>query len=305
MRRELEPIFNQANRIILDKEQEVKLALSCLLAGGHLLIEDVPGVGKTTMVQVIARTLNLDFGRVQFTNDLLPADILGTAILDPNTREFHLHKGPIFVQLLLADELNRATPKTQSALLQAMEEQQVTIDGTTHDLPSPFFVVATQNPRQQVGTFPLPESELDRFLMRIEFGFPNRAAEAQLLKGEDRWGMLNRVEPVTTAGKLQEMQAEVRKVHTADAIIEYVQNLLDASRTWGSGVLGLSPRAGMAMVRAARAWAWMEDRDMVIPEDVQAVAESVMAHRLSPMTNNASDAGWEIAREILRSVAVE
>ena len=266
--------------IVVGKEYQIKLALGCLLANGHLLIEDQPGVGKTTLAHVLAQALGLEFRRIQFTSDLMPADILGVSIYDSDSKAFRFHPGPIFTQLILADEVNRATPKTQSALLEVMEEGQITVDGETFKLPQPFFVIATQNPRQQIGTFALPESQLDRFLMRIEMGYPDREAEKRLLESPDRRQLYQALEPVVTQQQLVELQLQVRAVKASPALINYVQDLLDASRSDKRFHAGLSPRAGLALLAAARAWALIEGREMVLPEDVQAVAPSVMSHRL-------------------------
>lgn len=304
MRNKFDPFFTRANEVLLGKEHELRLALTCFLAGGHLLIEDIPGVGKTTMVHLFARLLELEPSRIQFTNDLLPADILGNSIFDEKGQTFRFHAGPIFGQLILADELNRASPKTQSALLQAMEEREVSIDGTNHKLPEPFFVVATQNPRQQVGTFPLPESELDRFLLRLHFGFPSRAAEKKLLLGEDRRTLLERLQPIVNAAELREAQAMVKRVHTSDAIVDYVQDILDATRSGKWECQGLSPRAGLALLRSAQAWAWLEGRELVVPEDVQAVAPAVIGHRLGAGVASHPETATRLAREILASIPV-
>jgi len=276
----LERIVSSVDEVIVGKERQVKLALTCLLANGHLLIEDQPGVGKTTLAHVLARVLGLEFQRIQFTSDLMPADILGVSIYDNESKKFHFHPGPVFTQLLLADEINRATPKTQSALLEVMEEGQITADGETFKLPTPFFVIATQNPRQQIGTFSLPESQLDRFLMRIEMGYPDRASERRLLEGEDRRTLYNRLEPVITRQQLLQLQQHVQSIVASPALITYVQDLLDASRSDNRFSTGLSPRAGLSLLAAARAWALIAGRKMVLPEDVQAVAPSVMGHRL-------------------------
>jgi MoxR-like ATPase len=280
MHEALKPVIEQANRLILGKEHQIRLALACLLARGHLLLEDLPGVGKTTLSQVLARTLGLEFQRVQFTSDMLPGDILGVSIYERDTGGFRFHPGPVFTQVLLADEVNRATPKTQSALLEAMEEQQVSIEGETHPLPNPFFVIATQNPSHQIGTFPLPESQLDRFLMVLSLGYPDRNAERALLAGEDRRDLLAQLRPVLSGEKLAALQQEVRQVHTSPALIDYVQALLDFSRQSPDFVNGLSPRAGLALLSAARAWAMLEGRHHVMPEDVQMVLPYVAAHRL-------------------------
>ena len=299
----LERTISAVSEIVVGKERQVKLALSCLLAGGHLLIEDQPGVGKTTLAHVLARVLGLDFQRIQFTSDLMPADILGVSIYDPDEKKFHFHPGPIFTQLVLADEVNRATPKTQSALLEVMEEGQITADGETFKVPAPFFVVATQNPRQQIGTFSLPESQLDRFLMRIEMGYPDRESERKLLEGEDRRKMFESLPPVITPQQLEQMQEQVRTVVASPALINYVQDLLDASRSNNQFGNGLSPRAGLALLSAARAWALVAGRSMVLPEDVQAVAPSVMGHRLTGQGDLAGPSDAAV-RTLIESVAI-
>lgn len=270
----------QVSRIILGKENQIRLAIACLLARGHLLIEDMPGVGKTTLAHVLAQTLGLNFNRIQFTSDLLPADILGISVFDRDNGAFKFHPGPIFAQLILADEINRATPKTQSALLEAMEERQVTLEGETRPLPEPFFVIATQNPAYQIGTFPLPESQLDRFLMRIELGYPDQQAERALLQGRDRREMIADLQPCLTHGELATLQAQVTAIHAADALVDYIQALLAHSRQSPAFDYGLSPRAGLALLRAAKAWALIDGRDYALPEDVQAVLPSVTGHRL-------------------------
>jgi MoxR-like ATPase len=274
----LAPLLELAGEVLLGKEQQLRLALSCLLARGHLLIEDVPGVGKTTLAHLLARLLGLDYGRIQFTSDMLPADILGVSVYDREQGGFRFHPGPVFAQLVLADEINRATPKAQSALLEAMEEGQVTNEGVLHLLPRPFFVIATQNPQEQVGTFPLPESQLDRFLMRIELGYPDPRAERALLGGRDRRDWLAELMPLLDAERLLELQRAVTSVHVAPALLDYVQGLLEASREMLP--TGLSPRAGLGLLAAARAWAFVIGRDMVIPEDVQAVFVAVAGHRI-------------------------
>ncbi|MHB8622439.1 MAG: AAA family ATPase [Sulfuricaulis sp.] len=276
----LDTVIIRIGQIVLGKEHQVRLALACLLARGHLLIEDLPGVGKTTLAHVLAKVLGLQFKRIQFTADLLPADILGVSIYQSEHRNFVFHHGPMFAQLVLADEINRATPKTQSALLEAMEERQVTVDGVSHELPEPFFVIATQNPHHLIGTFPLPESQLDRFLMRLEMGYPDRQAERALLKGRDRHELVATLQPVISVDKLASLQQLAVLVHVAEPLLDYVQNLLDATRRTGEFAQGLSPRAGLALLAAARAWALLQGRDMVVPEDVQTVAVSVIGHRL-------------------------
>jgi MoxR-like ATPase len=275
-------ILDQINHIVLGKESQVRLCLACLLARGHLLIEDVPGVGKTTLAHALARTLGLDFHRIQFTSDLLPADILGAAIYDRHSEKFSFHPGPIFAQIILADEINRASPKAQSALLEAMEEGQVSIEGETRPLPSPFFVIATQNPSDQIGAFPLPESQLDRFLLRIRLGFPERAAERALLRGEDRRDLLSSLPAAIAPDEFVEQQKRVQQVHVSDALLDYLQALIAASRQDARFIAGLSPRAGLGLMRAAQAWAYLAGRDFVQPEDVQAVLPSLTPHRLFP-----------------------
>lgn len=275
-------VIQQVGTFILGKEHQIKLAIACLLARGHLLIEDVPGVGKTVLSHVLANTLGLQFNRIQFTSDLLPADILGATVYERETGTFTFHKGPVFSQVILADEVNRATPKTQSALLEAMEEHQVSVEGQTHLLPNPFFVIATQNPTQQIGTFPLPESQLDRFLMVISLGYPERNAERALLAGRERRDMLEEITAVMTPDQLVILQQQVKTVHASDALIDYVQALLEFSRESPYFLTGLSPRAGLALLNASRAWAYLEGRDHVMPEDVQTVLPHVAAHRLQP-----------------------
>ncbi len=302
MRHEIEAFTRQIGEVIVGKTDAVKLAVACLLARGHLLIEDIPGVGKTTLSQALARSLGLGFQRIQFTSDLLPADILGNSIFDRNEQRFTFHRGPLFSQVVLIDEVNRATAKTQSALLQAMEENHVSADGVTYELPDPFFVIATQNPQHQVGTFPLPESQLDRFLMRIELGVPDRASERAMLLGVDRRQMLKELKPVFSPEKLREIQAAVRNVHTSAALLNYLQDLLDASRQRHS--TGLSPRAGLALLHGAQAWALMHGREMVLPEDIQAVAIAVIAHRLGHDVQQPGESGRTLAEALLRTVPV-
>lgn len=296
-------LIDAANGIVLGKDRQIRLAIACLLAKGHLLIEDVPGVGKTTLAHALARLLGLHFQRIQFTSDLLPADILGVSIYDRDASRFHFHPGPVFAQLILADEINRATPKTQSALLEAMEEGQITADGETFPLPEPFFVVATQNPQSQIGTFPLPESQLDRFLMRISLGFPDRAAERALLLGEDRRGMLAGKSAVIGGEAFMRMQSAASKVHVSDRLADYVQALLAATRETGVAGGGLSPRAGLGLLAAARAWALIEGREMVLPEDVQAVFPCVAAHRMRRLAGDGESAEASALR-LMRTVAV-
>lgn len=290
------------NKIILGKEAQLKLALTCLVARGHLLIEDIPGVGKTTLALALARVLGLDFQRVQFTSDLLPADILGVSIFEQASTSFRFHPGPIFSQLVLADEVNRASPKTQSALLEAMEERQVTAEGETRKLPEPFFVIATQNPAHQIGVFPLPESQLDRFLMRLSLGYPPVIAERALLMERDRRDLLADLQPSMQPADLLELQAEARAIRTAPALIDYILALLRATREHPGLRQGLSPRAGLALRRAAQAFALLDGRTAVIPEDVQAVFVPCVSHRLMPATE--ADGGAPTAEEILAGVAI-
>jgi len=269
------------DRIILGKPAELRLCLACLLARGHLLIEDVPGVGKTTLAHALAQVLGLSWQRVQFTSDLLPADVLGVSVFDRATQRFEFRRGPVFTQLLVADEVNRASPRTQSALLEAMEERQVSIDGTAHPLPEPFFVVATQNPHEQLGTYPLPESQLDRFLMRVALGYPGTSQERTLLVETDRRERLAAVTPVLSAPDVIALQERVGRVVVAPALLDYVQALIAHTRANADLQLGLSPRAGQGLVRAARAWALIQGRESVLPEDVQAVLPAVASHRLT------------------------
>lgn len=273
-------LLESASQIILGKEHELKLVLSCLIARGHLLIEDMPGVGKTTLAHVIARLVGLQFQRIQFTSDLLPADIVGVSVFDRASSSFRFNPGPVFAQLILADEINRATPKTQSALLEAMEERQITADGSTLPLPEPFFVIATQNPSSQIGTFPLPESQLDRFLMRISLGYPDRAAERALLMGESRRELIERQPAVISPDDLIELQQAARGLQVADRLIDFIQTLLSATRQSNEFIGGLSPRAGLGLLSLSRAWALIEGRDHVLPEDVQRMFPHVAGHRL-------------------------
>lgn len=280
LRDSLETIITQVSEVILGKDRQIRLAVTCLLAGGHLLIEDLPGVGKTTLAHTLARVLGLEFRRVQFTSDLLPADILGVSIYQRETGTFNFHPGPIFSQIILADEVNRATPKTQSALLEAMEEGQVTVEGETRPLPEPFFVIATQNPRHQIGTFPLPESQLDRFLMKISLGYLDRGSERTLLEGEDRRKLLNGLRPRITLAELIHLQQCAQQTHVSGALLDYLQKLLEHVRMQADIQTNLSPRAGLAIKRAAQAWAMLNGRDFVLPEDIQAVVIPVTSHRL-------------------------
>lgn len=303
MHNRINSIQDTLNSIVLGKQDEVELAVVCLLAQGHLLIEDLPGMGKTTLAHAIARVFGLEFQRIQFTSDLLPADITGSAIYDKNEQAFLFHPGPIFSQVILADEINRATPKTQSALLEAMEEQQVTIEGETRQLPNPFFVIATQNPSHQVGTYPLPESQLDRFLIRLSLGYPHPEIEKSLLLNGDKRATANRVEAQISPNELASMQQGVSKVQASESLIEYILKLIIESRQSPELVHGLSPRAGLALTQAAKAVAWLRKRDYVIPEDVQKVFVSVVGHRL--MTTGQSQlSGNDVAESILQNTEV-
>jgi MoxR-like ATPase len=285
---QVDAALEQLNRVILGKDSQIRLCLACLLARGHLLIEDIPGVGKTTLAHALAKTLGLSFQRVQFTSDLLPADVLGVSIFDRDTGKFRFQRGPIFAQLVLADEINRASPKSQSALLEAMEERQVTLDGQSMPLPEPFFVIATQNPQDQVGTFPLPESQLDRFLMRVHLGYPAPAAERELLSGVDRRDLVNTLDTVISPENLRQLQQAVLDVHVAPALLDYVQALVAHTRRAPGLNAGLSPRAAIGLLRAARAWALIAKRKAVIPEHIQAVFASVVEHRVRQRSSDAA-----------------
>lgn len=299
-------VAKQVSEIVVGKDLQIRQALVCLLAGGHLLIEDVPGVGKTTLAHALAISLGLQFNRQQFTSDLLPADVVGISIFDREKNGFVFHPGPIFTQVLLADEINRATPKAQSALLEAMEERQVTSDGVTRSLPQPFFVIATQNPTHQIGTFPLPESQMDRFLMCLSLGYPDAASERALLMGEDRRTLLKSMKMAMQPADLIEAQAELKKIHVSPTLIDYIQALAQASRQNGMFAEGLSPRATIALLQAARAWAAMEGRNHVIPEDVQAVLVPVAAHRLRALKSIAGSAlsSRDMVLQLMKSVSV-
>ena len=291
-------------RIILGKDSQIALALSCLLARGHLLIEDLPGLGKTMLAQSLARVLGLSFRRIQFTSDLLPADIVGVSVFRQESGEFEFQPGPVFSQLILADEVNRATPKAQSALLEAMEEYQVSVDGHTRRLPEPFFVVATQNPADQIGTFPLPESQLDRFLMRLELGYPNEENERDLITGDDRRAMLADVEAVTSPDVLQQLQSAASGVHMSDPLVDYVQALVRQTRESPDIEIGLSPRGALALVAAAKSHAFVEHHSGVYPDDIQAVFAAVAGHRLKPAGNTTYRTAAELCQHVLDSVAI-
>lgn len=297
-------VITTASRVVVGKSRELRLALACLLARGHLLIEDLPGVGKTTMAHLLAKLVGLSFQRVQFTSDLLPADVLGVYVYNRENAEFKFHPGPIFANVVLADEVNRATPRAQSALLEAMEERQVTIENETHQLPKPFFVIATQNPEDQVGTFPLPESQLDRFLMCLSLGYPDRRAERSLLIGADRRQLLEELTPVLGSELLHTLQGQVEQVHVSDPLINYVQDLIDYSRKTTAFSTGLSPRAGLALMHAAKAWALTDGRTHVLPDDVQAVLPSVAVHRLRSAVDERRHDPALIAESLLNAVPI-
>jgi MoxR-like ATPase len=291
-------------RVILGKDEPIELALACLLARGHLLIEDLPGLGKTILAQALARVLGLTFRRVQFTSDLLPADIVGVSVFRKETGEFEFQPGPVFSQLVLADEVNRATPKAQSALLEAMEEHQVSVDGTTRRLPEPFFVIATQNPADQIGTFPLPESQLDRFLMRLELGYPNEQSEREIITGEDRREMLTDIEAAATPEVLGTLQQAVRRVHISDALVDYIQALVRETRESPDIEIGLSPRGAQALAAAGRAVAYVRRHSGVYPDDVQAIFPAVAGHRIKAASGAAHRSASELCRQVLDSVAI-
>jgi MoxR-like ATPase len=302
LQQHLHAAIAQVNKVLLGKARQVKLAFTCLIAGGHLLLEDVPGVGKTTLAHALAATFALDFQRVQFTSDLLPSDIIGVSMYERETGEFRFHPGPVFAGLLLADEINRATPKTQSALLEAMAEGQVTVDGQTHTLPEPFFVVATQNPLDLAGTFPLPDSQLDRFMLRVSLDYPDASAERELLTGTDRRDLLTRLTPQLDAAGLNTLYRQVQTITASSALLDYLQALLTASRRHPDIRVGLSPRAGLSLLAAARAWAMLSDRGHVLPEDIQALFVPLAAHRL---VASRGASGETLARTLLSEVAVD
>ncbi|MDD1620407.1 MAG: MoxR family ATPase [Methylococcaceae bacterium] len=296
----LSGLLAAANSIILGKQPQIRLAVCCLLAKGHLLIEDIPGVGKTTLAHTLAQLFGLEYQRIQFTSDILPADMIGSSVFDNRNQSFTFHPGPIFKQMILADEINRATPKAQSALLEAMEERQVTVEGKTYALPEPFFVIATQNPSYQIGTFPLPESQLDRFLMRIELGYPSHQAERELLTGKPRYGLIKELPVELPPEQLAALQQGVSEVYASPALLDYLQAIIAFSRQSGEYPCGLSPRAGLALLTAAKAWAFMDGRKAVLPEDVQAVLPAVAGHRLRPGSNDSES----IVAPILTQVPV-
>ncbi len=298
---QLDAVIEQLESIVIGKSQQLKLAFATLLAGGHLLVEDIPGVGKTTLARSLAVTIGLNWNRVQFTSDLLPADVIGISIFDVHKQAFQFHEGPVFTSLLLADELNRAPPKTQSALLEAMEERQVTSDGNTYSLGKPFFVIATQNPQEQLGVYPLPESQLDRFMVSLELGYPDNYSERQILAGADSQQLLETTEAVTSVDNLLYWQAKAKQIHTSPAVLDYVQALLNATRDMarsGRCATGLSPRAGLSLLAMCRAWALLHSREMVLPDDVQEVFTSVAAHRIGGSLRK----GLPLTEELLSQV---
>ncbi|NVJ66882.1 MAG: MoxR family ATPase [Gammaproteobacteria bacterium] len=303
MHNALTPVLNQLNKVVLGKSHQVKLSVACLLAKGHLLIEDLPGMGKTTLGQAIARVFGLEFQRIQFTSDILPADIIGANIFDKNDGKFKFHPGPVFSQLILGDEINRATPKAQSALLEAMEEGQVTVEGETFALPEPFFVIATQNPSHQIGTYPLPESQLDRFLFRLELGYPDPSFERVLLKGKAGRQNLQEIEPLLDLAKLSEIQSKVTDVTVSEHLLNYVIGLIKATRQSPDFEHGLSPRGGLALIAAAKAWAFLDGRDYVLPEDIQQIFIPTVAHRLE-FSQKGSGSVHQLADELLEQVKV-
>ena len=301
MKQKMDTVVSALNKVLLGKENQVRLALCGLLARGHLLIEDIPGMGKTTLSHALAKIMGLSYQRIQFTNDLLPTDVLGYSMYDKQAGGLVFHPGPIFAQVVLADEINRASPRTQSALLEAMEERQVSIEGETRPLPTPFFVIATQNPIEQGGTFPLPESQLDRFLMRLRLGYPDPKAERELLEGEDRKHLTDRLQAILPHDELVALQQAVEKVSASPALLDYLQRLLEQSRRMPGLLYGLSPRAGLGLLRAAKAWALMEGRNHVLPDDVQAVFPAVAEHRLE---QGESGKARERVRQLLTTVSV-
>ncbi len=303
MQKSIHSAIQLIETIIVGKPDQIKLAVCCLLSAGHCLIEDLPGVGKTTLSHALARVFGLNFSRIQFTSDLLPADILGVSIFDPQAQQFNFHPGPIFSNCVLADEMNRATPKTQSALLEAMEERQITIDGSTKILQQPFFVIGTQNPLDQSGTFPLPESQLDRFMMKLNLGYPDEKAERQLLAGQSRQHLIQNLQPAITTENLIHLQNAVEGIHASEALLDYVQLLVAETRNKEFFVYGLSPRAALSLLKAARAWALMNARDFVEPGDIKAVFSAISSHRLIPTEQHSTDAA-SLVDKLLQQIAI-
>lgn len=300
----IERVVAEVGKVLLGKDQQIKLALTCLLSKGHLLIEDLPGMGKTTLAHALANVLGLSYNRIQFTSDLLPADILGVSVFDQQSGAFNFHSGPIFTQVLLADEINRTTPKTQSALLEAMEEGQVTIEGETRQLSQPFFVIATQNPVTQSGTFPLPESQLDRFLMRIELGYPDPSAERELFLGVNSREQISHIQACLTFEQLQAIQQQVDSVQVSDSLLDYLQRLIHYTRTSPEFSYGLSPRGALALLRCAKTWAVIHGRKYIIPEDLQTVMPSVVGHRIRDAADYGDQSGYALVERLLNSVDV-
>lgn len=304
MRKFVESLVSEIGKVLLGKDDKIRLAVACLLADGHLLIEDLPGMGKTTLSHALAKVFGLSYSRVQFTSDMLPADILGVTIFDPQEKSFTFHKGAVFAQVLLADEINRTTPKTQSALLEAMEERQVTSEGKTYPLPQPFFVIATQNPLSQIGTFPLPESQLDRFLLRISLGYPNEETERLLFKGDDPRRKIQQLKVCVPPEKIPEIKRAIQSITISDSVVDYLQRLVQATRNHPDILVGLSPRGAMALLRVAKAWAFMCERSHVIPEDIQQVFTAAVSHRLVPKNAAQFHAADALTTQILRSTSV-
>ncbi|MCP4596746.1 MoxR family ATPase [Neptuniibacter sp.] len=304
MRDKLDQLVETVGGVLYGKEVQIRQALTCLVSGGHLLVEDLPGMGKTTLAHALAQVLGMEYQRVQFTSDMLPADILGASIFDSSLGQFEFHKGPVFTQLLLADEINRTTPKTQSALLEAMEERQVTVEGQTYSLPDPFFVIATQNPVSQYGTFPLPESQLDRFLMRVQLGYPSHEAERELLVGGDARQKISDLPVCLSLSELVELQQVCQSVSASDSLLDYLQRLVKFSRESSDFEYGISPRGSLALLNTAKTWAYMQGRDYVVPEDIQVLLGPVFGHRLRSAEDYAEHGGMALIRKLLGEVDV-
>lgn len=303
LQQQIQLAIGQIESIIVGKPRQIKLAVCCLISSGHLLLEDLPGVGKTTLAHALARVFGLDFSRIQFTSDLLPADILGVSIYNTRSQQFNFHPGPIFANCVLADELNRATPKTQSALLEAMEERQITLDGSTRVLREPFFVIGTQNPLDQAGTFPLPESQLDRFMMRLNLGYPDQQAERELLSGKSRKQLLKALKPAISSDTLSQLQKAVETIHASDPLLDYLQQLINATRDKQLFNYGLSPRAAISLLTAARCWALMSGRDFVEPGDIKEVFSAISCHRLTPAEQHSKGVG-SLIESLLSQTAI-
>jgi MoxR-like ATPase len=304
MQDKIEDAVNEISKVVFGKEKQIRLALCCLFAGGHLLMEDKPGMGKTTLSQALAKVLGLDYSRIQFTSDLLPADILGVTIYDQNQAKFSFHPGPVFSNLILADEINRTTPKTQSALLEAMEEGQVSVDGETRKLPEPFFVIATQNPTSFAGTYPLPESQLDRFLMRLKIGYPDPEAERELLQSSEQRASLADLKQCLSADDVKVLHEKIEKVHATDSLLDYIQRLIAYTRQDDKFSFGLSPRGAISLIRSAKTWAMMEDRNHLLPEDVQMVLPAVSDHRLRALSDSSGRHAEEYSQRLLSEVDI-